>query len=107
MTGLVPETGRWIIPGLTSQIDPKPPFPYTDLPATVSLMLRFCVENFMQRRDFIALLGGVFSWPFLAHAQQKAMPVIGQLSVFSPTANLGDLLRGPVHQGLSEMGFVE
>ena len=61
----------------------------------------------MQRRDFIALLGGVFSWPFLAHAQQKAMPVVGSLSTFSPPANLGDLVRGPVHQGMSEMGFVE
>jgi putative ABC transport system substrate-binding protein len=30
------------------------------------------VENYMQRRDFIALLGAVFSWPFLAHAPQKA-----------------------------------
>jgi putative tryptophan/tyrosine transport system substrate-binding protein len=70
-------------------------------------MLRFCVENYMQRRDFIALLGGVFSWPLLAHAQQKAMPVIGQLSVGSPPADLGVSLRGPIHQGMSEMGFVE
>jgi putative ABC transport system substrate-binding protein len=61
----------------------------------------------MQRRDLIALLGGVFSWPFSAHAQQKAMPVIGELSVFSPPANLGDLVRGPIHQGMSEEGFVE
>lgn len=61
----------------------------------------------MQRRDFIALLGGVYSWPFLAHAQQKAMPVIGALAVGSPPANLGDLLRGPIHQGMSEEGFVE
>jgi hypothetical protein len=42
------------------------------------------VENYMQRRDFIALLGGVFSWPFLAHARQKAIPVIGCLHVASP-----------------------
>src|SRR5262249_45178249 len=38
---------------------------------------------------------------------QKAMPVVGVLNVQSPPANLGDLLRGPVHQGMSEMGFVE
>jgi putative ABC transport system substrate-binding protein len=61
----------------------------------------------MQRRDFIALLGGVFSWPFLAHAQQKAMPVIGSLNTSSPPANLDDLVRGPVHQGMGELGFVD
>ena len=58
----------------------------------------------MQRRDFIALLGGVFSWPSLAHAQQKAMPVVGWLGYFSPPANPGELW---VHQGLRELGFVE
>jgi putative ABC transport system substrate-binding protein len=61
----------------------------------------------MQRRDFIALLGGVFSWPFLAHAQQKAMPVIGSLSSSSPPANLDDLVRSAVHQGMGELGFVD
>ena len=61
----------------------------------------------MQRRDFIALLGGVFSWPFLAHAQQKAMPVIGSLSSSSPPANLDDPVRGAVHQGMGELGFVD
>jgi putative ABC transport system substrate-binding protein len=35
------------------------------------------------------------------------MPVIGWLSVFSPPANRGDLVRGAVHQGLSETGFIE
>jgi putative tryptophan/tyrosine transport system substrate-binding protein len=70
-------------------------------------MLRFYGENYMQRRDFIALLGGIFSWPFLAHAQQKAAPVIGILNSFSPPANFGDRVRGPVHEGMTKMGFVE
>jgi putative tryptophan/tyrosine transport system substrate-binding protein len=62
----------------------------------------------MHRRRFIALLGAAMTaaGPSL-HAQQKAMPVIGFLSVSSPPPNPGDLVRGPVHQGMSETGFVE
>jgi putative tryptophan/tyrosine transport system substrate-binding protein len=60
----------------------------------------------MRRREVISLIGGaVAAWPFTAHAQQKAMPVIGWLSSGSP---------GPFapfvaafHQGLSETGYVE
>src|ERR1700739_3977454 len=59
----------------------------------------------MQRRDFIALLGGVFSWPFAAHAQQQAMPVIGYLSQRSPTDSAG--IVAAFRQGLSEQGYVE
>jgi putative tryptophan/tyrosine transport system substrate-binding protein len=59
----------------------------------------------MQRRDFIALLSGVFSWPFAAHAQQKAMPVIGYLSQRSPTDSAG--IVAAFRQGLSEQGYVE
>jgi putative ABC transport system substrate-binding protein len=64
----------------------------------------------MIRREFIALAGGVaVGWPFAVRAQQRAMPVIGYLSLRSPPANLGEASRGPgpVHQGMSEMGFVE
>ena len=62
----------------------------------------------MHRRRFIALLGAAMTaaGPSLC-AQQKAMPVIGFLSVSSPPPNPGDLVRGPVHQGMSETGFVE
>ena len=61
----------------------------------------------MHRRRFIVLLGGALVLPRVASAQQKPMPVIGQLSAFSPPANVGDLVRGPIHQGMGEAGFVE
>ena len=47
------------------------------------------------------------AWPFAARAQQKPLPVIGWLQPFSPPANLGELVHGPIHRGLSETGFVE
>jgi hypothetical protein len=61
----------------------------------------------MKRRDFVLLLAGAMTTARPLRAQQKAMPVIGYLSVFSPSENLGDLVRDPTRQGMSEMGFVE
>jgi putative tryptophan/tyrosine transport system substrate-binding protein len=60
----------------------------------------------MTRRELMLLLGGALTAARPLCAMQKAMPVIGALHAFSPPANLGDLVRGPIHQGMSEMGFV-
>jgi putative tryptophan/tyrosine transport system substrate-binding protein len=60
----------------------------------------------MNRRDFIAGLGGAVAWPMVARAQQAVVPVIGWL-----TASVASLdssgLNVPFRRGLSEVGFVE
>ena len=58
------------------------------------------------RRELMLLLGGAITAPRALRAQQKAMPVIGFLSGFSPPQNLGDLGRSALLQGLSESGYV-
>ena len=60
----------------------------------------------MRRREFIGCLGGAaVSWPFAAHAQQQALPVIGYLGLTSPEAFAG--LTAAFRRGLGETGFVE
>src|SRR6516225_9859845 len=60
----------------------------------------------LQRREFIAAMGGAAGWPFAARAQRSAMPVIGFLNGGSPNA-FGHLAVRAFTQGLSEQGYIE
>jgi ABC-type uncharacterized transport system substrate-binding protein len=59
----------------------------------------------MNRRAFISLIGGAVSCPFVAHAQQSVMPMIGFLNSASPTDFAPQLAA--FHQGLGAAGYVE
>jgi putative tryptophan/tyrosine transport system substrate-binding protein len=60
----------------------------------------------MRRRDFITLVvDGAAVWPFAAHAQQPAMPVVGFLNAASPQGfprQLAAFLKG-----LGEAGYID
>src|SRR6516225_8897640 len=60
-------------------------------------------KGHMQRRDFIAVLGGAAAWPLGARAQQPAMPVIGFLDPGSPEKTRVNGFR----QALADAGYVE
>jgi ABC-type uncharacterized transport system substrate-binding protein len=59
----------------------------------------------VKRREFVTLLGGAATWPFVAHAQQPAMPVIGLLS--SLILSERPRIMAAFQQGLNVVGIVE
>ena len=60
----------------------------------------------MQRREFIALIGGgVATWPLAANAQKPTMPIIGVLESGSAASTTN--ITAEFHAGLRESGFVE
>jgi putative ABC transport system substrate-binding protein len=59
----------------------------------------------MNRREFVALLGGAAAWPGVARAQQPKVPVIGFLGSASPDAYTIRLRA--FNEGLRAAGYVE
>jgi len=64
----------------------------------------------MRRRDFIAGLGGAAAMPLVAHAQQRALPLVGIVDM-APGNPLVRAFRAPAlaafRRGLNETGYVE
>ena len=61
----------------------------------------------MNRREFIAGLGGAAAWPVAAGAQQPALPVIGYLRAGRPALRSVDTIVAAFRAGLAETGYVE
>ena len=59
----------------------------------------------IQRRDFIAGLGGAAAWPLAARAQQRAMQVIGYLSGRTADSDASMLIA--FRRGLGDVGYAE
>jgi putative ABC transport system substrate-binding protein len=57
------------------------------------------------RRTVVVGLGAAITWPLAAQGQQRATPVIGFLSPYSPGSDAP--LAAAFGQGLSEVGYVE
>ena len=57
----------------------------------------------MRRREFIALLGGMATWPPIARGQPPGMPVVGYFSSRSPDAEAP--IRMPFLKALTESSF--
>jgi putative ABC transport system substrate-binding protein len=61
----------------------------------------------MRRRELMLLLGGGIMMAPALRAQQRAMPVVGYLSISPPPPSLADLTHDLVHEVLRELGYVE
>jgi putative tryptophan/tyrosine transport system substrate-binding protein len=61
----------------------------------------------MRRREFVTVLAGAATYPLLAGAQRKPMPVIGILAAAAPDNALALWNLAAFREGLGEFGYVE
>jgi putative tryptophan/tyrosine transport system substrate-binding protein len=61
----------------------------------------------MNRREFVAGLGGAAAWPLAARGQQRRLPMIGFLYGGRQDDPNMNMFRAAFHKGLREQGFVE
>jgi hypothetical protein len=94
--GLILNFARSPPPGVPSS-RPYRPYPPKRPPSVTIIPLK--------RREFITMLGGAAAWPVTAHAQQRAVPVIGVLSSRSPAVDTA--LIAVIQKGLNEAGLFE
>jgi putative ABC transport system substrate-binding protein len=59
----------------------------------------------MRRREFIAGLGGVATWPLAARAQQPALPVVGYVN--GGAADAAAIYTAAFRKGLGQSGYVD
>src|SRR5262249_50213603 len=63
------------------------------------------MASHIERRKFLATLGGAAAWPLAARAQQTPMPVVGYLNLGSPESDVPRLTG--LRRGLSQTGYIE